>query len=371
MTAGVSILKRVTADLKYYNANTNYNHTGDCVKRSLSFAYKMDYDDVSRELNQIKRNLGYSAFNASPVYETFMNMHGLSSVGNSHLYKTTYDLGYAKDELVTVQDFSNDFNEGTYVIICGRSKQSNTHMVCILNGDIYDSWDCSKWSVNRIYVIESESNSVTIDSLNIEDIESEVENYLMDYLNSIAEKKMKWAHFVVSKENSSRIDRYGYQLMVGVICDDSTCDQLGIRSGGNINEYHDFMIRINPRLDLEDNLNKIKEKIRYQAREWSWAFRKKVEDIIQTNNMKTHPKFHGDKKLLLKIPEEFRDKVVAFYDRGNNKYTDRYYLEMEADLNDPRYHQENTVFCYAENLKELISELKEYKKDFSRYGWDY
>ena len=281
---------RVTADLKYYNANTNYNHTGDCVKRSLSFAYKMDYDDVSRELNQIKRNLGYSAFNVSPVYENFMNMHGLSSVGNSHLYKTTYDLGYAKDELVTVQDFSNDFNEGTYVIICGRSKQSNTHMVCILNGDIYDSWDCSKWSVNRIYVIESESNSVTIDSLNIEDIESEVENYLMDYLNSIAEKKMKWAHFVVSKENSSRIDRYGYKLTVGVICDDAICDQLGIRSRGDVNEYHDFIIRINPRLDLENNLNKIKEKIRYQAREWSWAFRKKVEDIIQTNNMKNTSK---------------------------------------------------------------------------------
>ena len=84
--------------------------------------------------------------------------------------------------------------------------------------------------------------------------------------------------------------------------------------------------------------------------------------------MKTHPKFHGDKKLLLKIPEEFRNKVVAFYDRGSNNYLDRYYLEMEADLNDPRYDKENTVFCCAENLKELIYQLNAYKQDFSRSG---
>lgn len=366
-------MKRVIdAALNYYNANTKYNSTGDCVKRSLSLAYGMDYDDVSKELNQIKRRLGYSVFNVSPVYNEFMVIHGLAARGDSKLFKVIQDFGYNKEDIVTVEDFSNKFNQGTYIIVCGKTKQSNTHMVCILNGDIYDSWDCSKWSVNKIYVIESKSNSVTIDSLNIKDIESEVETYLMDYLNSISEKKMQWAHFVVSKENSSRIDRYGYQLMVGVICDDATCDQLGIRSGGNINEYHDFMIRINPRLDLESNLNKIKEKIRYQAREWSWAFRKKVEDIIQTNNMKTHPKFHGDKKLLLKIPEEFRDKVINFYDRGNNEFTDRYYLEMEADLEDPRYTEEDhTVFFYAESLKELKGELEDYKADFSRYGYDY
>ena len=364
--------RKITADLKYYNANSRYTNAEDCVKRSLSLAYKMDYDDVSKELNRIKRDLNYSAFNVSPVYESFMRKHGVSSAGNIHLYKTTYDLGYAKDQLVTVQDFSIEFDEGTYIIVCGKSRQSNAHMVCVLDGDIYDTWDCSKWLVNKVYVIEGESGSITIDSLDIDDIQSEVETYLMDYLDSISEKKMKWAHFVVSEENSSRIDRYGYKLTVGVICDDATCDQLGIRSRGDVNEYHDFIIRINPRLDLESNLNKIKEKIRYQAREWSWAFRKEVEDIIQTNDMKTHQKFHGDKKLLLKIPEEFRDKVIKFYDRGNNSYSDRYYLEMESDSQDPRYAEDDhIVYFYAENLKELKGELEDYKADFSRYEYDY
>ncbi len=366
-------MKRVIdAALNYYNANTKYKSTGDCVKRSLSLAYSMDYDDVSKELNQIKHKLGQSAFNVSPVYQEFMMIHGLSARGDSKLFKVIQDFGYNKEGMVTVEDFSNKFNQGTYIIICGKTKQSNTHMVCILNGDIWDSWDCSKWSVNKIYVVEEESESSTIDSLNIESIADEIQQYVIDYLNSISEKKMSWAKFIVNEEYSSKVNKYGYDLYVGVICSDDICDQLDIRSGGNVNEYHEFMIRVNPRLNLEDNLNKIKEKIRYQAREWSWAFRKKVEDIIQTNNMKTHPKFYGDRKLLLKIPEEYRDKVIDFYDRGNNEFTDRYYLEMEADPEDPRYtEKDHTVLFYAESLKELKSDLEYYKADFSRYGYDY
>lgn len=363
--------KKICADLKYYNANTNYARTGDCVKRSLSLAYKMDYDDVSKELNKIKRKYNYSAWNISPVYEQFIDDHGVASSGTARLYKNTDEFGYEDDELVTVEEFSNKFNSGTYVIVCGKTKQSNTHMVCILNGDIYDSWDCSKWSVNKVYVIENESNPTTIDDINIDNMIPDVEEYLSEYLTSISNKKMPYAKFVIDPEYSEKINKYGYQICVAVICDDETCDKLGIRSGGHVNEYHRFMIRINPRLNFEDNLNVIKEKIRYQAREWSWAFRKKVEDRLNLSNVKKNPRFRGNDVLLLKIPEQFRDKVINFYDRGSNEYSDRYYLEMEADPDDPRYDKEDTVFCYAENLKELVYELKNYAEDFSRYGWDY
>ena len=364
-------MKKISADLKYYNANTNYNRTGDCVKRSLSLAYSMDYDDVSKELNAIKRKYNYSAWNISPVYEQFMDTHGIVSSNSSRIYKDVDEFGYDENESVSVQNFSNKFNSGTYIVVCGKTKQSNTHMVCILNGDIYDSWDCSNWIVNKVYTIENESNPTTIDDINIDNIVPEIETYLVEYLTSISNKKMSYAKFIIDPQYSKKINKYGYQLCVAVICNDETCDKLGIHSGGYVNEYHRFMIRVNPRLNLDDNLKNIKEKLRYQAREWSWAFRKKVEDRLNLYSMKKNPKFRGNEVLLLKIPQEFRDKVVAFYDRGSNEYADRYYLEMEADPNDPRYDQENTVFCYAQNLKELVHELKNYAKDFSRFDWDY
>ena len=49
-------MKILAAILKRYNANTRDSNVGDCVKRSLSVAFRTDYDEVSRELNRIKRD---------------------------------------------------------------------------------------------------------------------------------------------------------------------------------------------------------------------------------------------------------------------------------------------------------------------------
>ena len=56
-------MKILAAILKRYNANTRDSNVGDCVKRSLSVAFRTDYDEVSRELNRIKRDIGGIVFN--------------------------------------------------------------------------------------------------------------------------------------------------------------------------------------------------------------------------------------------------------------------------------------------------------------------
>ena len=59
----------VIEKLVKYNANSKDNDTGDCVKRSLSLAYNIDYDQVKRELNKIRRDTGAPYWNIPKVFE--------------------------------------------------------------------------------------------------------------------------------------------------------------------------------------------------------------------------------------------------------------------------------------------------------------
>ena len=42
-----------SADYVNYNANSRGNNVGDCVKRALSMAFDMDYNQTSKELNEL------------------------------------------------------------------------------------------------------------------------------------------------------------------------------------------------------------------------------------------------------------------------------------------------------------------------------
>lgn len=361
-------IKRISAALKKYNANTRYTNTGDCVKRSLSLAYGMDYDDVSNELNRIKRQLHYSQYNVSPVFNTFIEDHGVIRKASGRIYSTLADLNLPDD--TTVKQFSELIKDGTYVILCGESKSSSTHMVCVLNGDIWDSWDSSNYFVNKIYVIE-ESKSDEPEKFLAEDISYDLQEYIMNYLNSIQEKKMPWAKFELAYTSGRSLDNYGFAIDVKlVIGDKDTLSKLGMQNTAV--EYKTFVCRISPRLSKDANLNKMKEKLRYQAREWAWSIRRLVEDRIKESTMEVNPRFKGEKSILLKMPDAAKPNIIRIYDRGSNEYCDRYYAEMIADKADPRYTPSDPyVEFYGDNITELKYNISQYLKDYSRIGYDY
>ena len=71
---------KILADLKYYNANTRDARVGDCVKRALAVAFRMDYDKVSAELNAIKRSMNRSQYNVRPVFGKFLSTRGVTFI---------------------------------------------------------------------------------------------------------------------------------------------------------------------------------------------------------------------------------------------------------------------------------------------------
>lgn len=128
---------RVYSALKYYNANTRHVQTGDCVKRALAVAFRRDYDEVSRSLNRIKNAINAPRFNSMSVIRQYLSSEGVS-------------LENAPQPYLTVAEFAESVLSGTYLCLTGNeNKTAITHMLCIVDSDVYDSWDSMNQTVRQ------------------------------------------------------------------------------------------------------------------------------------------------------------------------------------------------------------------------------
>ena len=106
--------------------NYNYFYLTDkegksnCVIRSFCKIYDMEYDDVSKELLTISKELNCN-FNDIETFEEFMRL------------RNTIKLDNYQDELI--KDLKLD--EGKYIIFC-YDKKDFYHMVPVINKIVYD-----------------------------------------------------------------------------------------------------------------------------------------------------------------------------------------------------------------------------------------
>ena len=74
-------MRSVFAAWKVYNANPKNRRVGDCVKRSISLAFKDDYTKVAKELNELKNQLRWPIFNSPIVYHRYIKDRGYIKKG--------------------------------------------------------------------------------------------------------------------------------------------------------------------------------------------------------------------------------------------------------------------------------------------------
>lgn len=342
--------QKVLSGWKRYNANSRNNYTEDCVKRSLTIAYGMDYDDVAHELNAIKRKLGYDYFNIKPVYSKFIREHGLVS------YNQWDKLGLQMH--CTVEEVCEKCPEGTYVLVVEMEGRSGTHMVTVLDGDFYDSWDCSKWKAFDIYEIR-EGKSEPDAEISKEAVRDAILDFIESYTKTLA-KKMPYGEFVYGLIR--HIDD-GWKFHVTFMTDEETWKSCKCT----------FIAKLNPRLSEQDNISKLLAKIRVVIREWAYDLRKDIEDRKALKTAAIHPDYHGNRMYLMKLPEWARPHVTYIYDQ-REYYQDpdsEIELEMDALPGDPRGEQHPTVVFRSSSWATLRSDLEDYKKHFHRFNWDY
>ena len=114
----------------HYNGNPCGRNTGDCVIRAISIATGM-----SR--HQVYAGLCLQGFPCT-IW------------GNNNEIWSEYlqSLGYKQHEIErrqTVAQFAADHPDGRYIIGTGK------HAVCVINGNIIDSWDSSNQKVSYYF----------------------------------------------------------------------------------------------------------------------------------------------------------------------------------------------------------------------------
>lgn len=265
---------KIQADWVKYNANTRNKNVGDCVKRALSYAYGVDYDEISRQLNRMKGETSSDLFNENKNWRRF-------------LYKNKGFMLPDKDyKGITEAEFCEKYPHGVYVCLTGKKVDKSSHLVCIFNGDIIDSWNSSNYVVIEAYEIKD--TTLDIVEVSWEDIEDPLCTFIDDYIASV---NKKWRElFDLSRDPKI------YTI------DDSTKKMVFIETTKGLpksskylsyTEYDKYiMIKLNPRMSTEKNLESLKTQLKGRVYNFVYPFEKDIKDSIAIADMETNWQFN-------------------------------------------------------------------------------
>ena len=124
---------------KFYNAHPKGLRTGDCVKRAISKATGKDYMEVQRELNRCKKITYCSKYNENRNWKYYLE----EKIG---CLKISFP-AIEGEERMNGERFMREYPKGKYIL------RMAGHLSCCIDGNIYDTWNCSHKCVYTAYKI--------------------------------------------------------------------------------------------------------------------------------------------------------------------------------------------------------------------------
>ena len=112
--------------IEYLN-NPCARHVGDCAVRAIALALGVDWEDAYIMLADAGLQM-CDVMTANSVIDAVLRRNGF--------YKEL--IPATRHDDYTAEDFCRDNPVGTYVLGFG------THVACVINGDLYDSWNISQ-----------------------------------------------------------------------------------------------------------------------------------------------------------------------------------------------------------------------------------
>lgn len=128
---------------EYTNPHPTKKATSDCVVRAFTIALNKDYLEVRRDLNKLKREMGYQNYKDNK----FLNK--LLSKYDSYTFQAV-----AGQPRIKGFDFVKHFPIGNFILSMGR------HLVACVDGVIKDTWDSSRRTVYKAYKIEENPKGI-------------------------------------------------------------------------------------------------------------------------------------------------------------------------------------------------------------------
>lgn len=124
---------------EFENLHPKGKIVGDCVKRAIACAEGREYQEVSKELNRLKKKTGAKCFNEDKNWKTYLKEKGYE--------KLSFPAVKGKPRM-NGERFCDEFPDGSYVLSMAK------HLTCCIDGVIYDTWDCSEKCVYNAWKVK-------------------------------------------------------------------------------------------------------------------------------------------------------------------------------------------------------------------------
>lgn len=391
-----------------YNANSKDNSKPDCSLRALSLAYDLPYDDVSKEQRGKARSKGFS-YNDVTNINSFINDHGYTPL-------TYTDLGRAgkigeiwnPSDVVTVKDFADTHNTGTYLVLTGKKPKGNitaydrnelrnsNHILCIIDGDVYDSWDSMNQYVRQYCLVDGNPNTTInkdkTDNVTLKQLADEAVNeYKQKYLlNTTDFEILNWdlddpwvsSEFrVYTDDYTVTVDYTLFTKAQTEIPKDFITKIDGKKHRGR------FVIKITPKMtndqikevidtQVESNIKKLAS---YFKREQKFA-----DEMSGTSIQDLYPSLTSDLrgedltkvlKLLKKADPYIQQNVLdVYYDTYNKEWCVTIKADPDDEYNNEKYmlvKERGKVNFHCKNTNQLNYMYNEYKGDVEGYSTEH
>lgn len=119
---------------KFYNPNPCARFVGDCVIRAITKAEKMTWNEVYISVC-IFGLVFCNMPSGNDIWTAFLEYRGYRQ----------YNLPTSRERCLTVRNFCREYPTGNYIVGTG------THVVAVVDGDYYDSWDSGNQVVDRYF----------------------------------------------------------------------------------------------------------------------------------------------------------------------------------------------------------------------------
>ncbi len=120
-----------------YNNHPKGLTTNDCVVRAISKGLSKGYLETRRELNKVKRDLGFDSYKQSKFIYKYLSA-----------YERIIIRAEKGKPRVKGYDFIELYPKGTYIVsIAG-------HLSVVEDGVLYDLWDCRHKSVYTAWKVK-------------------------------------------------------------------------------------------------------------------------------------------------------------------------------------------------------------------------
>lgn len=353
------------AELKLYNANSRGNRSPDCVKRGLSLAFDIPYNEMGKLLNQKMKELRYDAWNRTPVFKRVIEDLG----GGMRIS--------VEESGVTVDDFADQHPSGIYIVLCGaKDDGSTTHLVTIRDGKIWDSWNSKRYFVESYWEIDgSDRKAIRDTDKNFMKGIAEtyalpaVHNEILRYIN-----KKGW----LSSDASTNI----------VVVNDH---QIAIRCKVNLfkdnilkkdrNYRFDVVLVIEPTWTEPEIIEFVQKIGKQRAYDRMWTVNeqeKKLKEAAEIENQigeagKLDDMYltEQEERFVNSLPGWVRPLIQHIYIQNPGQYMDSYRLKIKKLPND-NVHPDDEYFTFeAETASDMKEMLYDYKHNLRVEGIDY